>query len=600
MQQTVEYRDNHRKKGTFRTWADFLGRFKQLKNKYLALAFSMALLGLLDNAAPIVVSKIIDEGIAKANLNAVLNYIVILVLVYLFICLNVWLFIKKAGEVEAGAAYAMRASCFKKLQSLELDYYNREETGKILSRITSDCSKVSLQMGWGIVDFIYGPLSMLTILLFMFYINYRLALILIATLPLFILFYFLTNKKLVSMNRRVRKKNSELIGLITEGINGAKTSKTLGIEEKNLGAYRQASSAMKSLSLRTRVFGALFQPYVIFVSALATALLLYFGSSDIMNGFMTFGELAVFLSYARFFLWPVQIIAELISELIASQAALERISELMDMEEGVRDSERVLELYGDFFEKKSENWEELRGDIEFRNVDFWYKEGETLLKNFSLKVERGMSVALVGETGAGKSTIVNLAARFYEPKAGQILIDGIDYKERSIAWLHSNMGYVLQSPHLFSGTVEDNIRYGRLDATAQEVREAAGIIGADEMILKLDKGYETEVGEGGALLSTGEKQLISFARAVLANPKIFFLDEATSSVDTMTELRIQEAIKTLLKGRTSFIIAHRLSTIRSADLILVIEGGGIAEMGSHAELMERRGRYYEYVQKQVT
>lgn len=597
MERCVKLEEKEKKKGTFSTWLAFLKRFKELKKKYLALGLFMGFLGILDNISPIIIGKIIDEGVAKGDLSSVMHYGGFLMLAYILIVISVYYFIRIAGEIEAGAAYAMRSACFKKLQSLELGYYNTEETGRILSRITSDCSKVSAQMGWGIVDFIYGPVTMIIILVFMFLVNYRLALMLLGSLPFFIVFYFLTNKKLVSLNREVRAKNSELIGLITEGINGAKTSKTLGIEEQNLGTYKRATAEMKSLTLRTQVFGALFQPYVIFISAFVTALLLYFGSNDILNGFMTFGELTVFLTYARFFLWPVQTIARLISDLIASQAALERITDLMDKSEGIRDSEAVLKVYGDYFDKKKENWEELKGDVEFKNVDFWYKEGEKLLDNFSLKVESGMSVALVGKTGAGKSTIVNLAARFYEPKSGQILIDGRDYRERSVSWLHSNMGYVLQSPHLFSGTVRDNIRYGRLDASDEEVREAARMIGADEMISKLDKGYETEVGEGGALLSTGEKQLISFARAVLANPRIFFLDEATSSVDTMTELKIQNAIKTLLKGRTSFIIAHRLSTIRSADLILVIEDGGIVEMGSHNELMSGKGKYYEYVQK---
>lgn len=596
MDQSVRL-DEKQKKGTFSTWLAFLRRFKELRKKYLALGFFMGFLGILDNVSPIIIGKIIDEGVAKGDLSSIMHYVSFLVVSYILIVISVYYFIRIAGEIEAGAAYSMRSACYKKLQSLELAYYNSEETGRILSRITSDCSKVSAQMGWGIVDFIYGPVTMIIILVFMFLVNDRLALILLASLPLFMVFYFLTNKKLVRLNRQVRAKNSELIGLITEGINGAKTSKTLAIEEQNLATYKTATSKMKSLTLKTQVFGALFQPYVIFISAFVTALLLYYGSNDILNGFMTFGELTVFLTYARFFLWPIQIIARLISDLIASQAALERITELMDREEEIKDTEEVLSIYGDFFDKKEENWEELKGDVEFKNVDFWYKEGEKLLDNFSLKIDRGMSVALVGETGAGKSTIVNLAARFYEPKSGQILIDGIDYRERSVSWLHSNMGYVLQSPHLFSGTVMDNIRYGKLEATDEEVREAARIIGADEMILRLDKGYETEVGEGGALLSTGEKQLISFARAVLANPRIFFLDEATSSVDTMTELRIQNAIKTLLKGRTSFIIAHRLSTIRSADLILVIEDGGIVEMGSHEELMSLRARYYEYVQK---
>ena len=272
---------------------------------------------------------------------------------------------------------------------------------------------------------------------------------------------------------------------------------------------------------------------------------------------------------------------------------------LLDQKPTVKDSPEVVEKYGDTFQPKKENWEPIRGDIEFQDVSFRYPDGkEDVLSHFNLKVPAGTTIAIVGETGAGKSTLVNLACRFFEPTEGRILIDGKDYRERSQLWLHSSIGYVLQSPHLFSGTIEDNIRYGRLDATEEEIREAARAVSADLVAEKLEKGYQTDVGEGGGRLSTGEKQLVSFARAILADPRIFVLDEATSSIDTQTEQLIQKATEKLLEGRTSFIIAHRLSTIRHADLILVVRDGKIIEQGKHEELLEKQGYYYHLCRQQ--
>ena len=259
----------------------------------------------------------------------------------------------------------------------------------------------------------------------------------------------------------------------------------------------------------------------------------------------------------------------------------------------------VTVAYTPAVEPKRENWEPLKGSITFQDVTFRYPDGtENVLEHFTLEVPAGSAVAIVGETGAGKSTLVNLACRFFEPNQGQVLIDGRDYRERSLLWLHSNIGYVLQTPHLFSGTVKENIRYGRLDATDEEIMAAAKLVNAHDFIMRMEKGYDSDVGEGGGQLSTGEKQLVSFARAVLADPRIFVLDEATASIDTKTEALIQEAISTLLKDRTSFLIAHRLSTIRQADLILVVREGKIIERGTHQELMELGGYYAELYQNQ--
>jgi ATP-binding cassette subfamily B protein len=311
------------------------------------------------------------------------------------------------------------------------------------------------------------------------------------------------------------------------------------------------------------------------------------------------GTLSAFLAYAINIFEPVQNLARTYTDIVSLQANIERVTELLEMEPLINDREDVIEKYGDSIHPKKENWEPIEGEIEFKNVTFKYPDGdEEVLKDFNLHIKPGTNVAIVGETGAGKSTLVNLACRFFEPTDGEILIDGINYKERSQLWLHSNIGYVLQNPHLFSGTIKENIQYGKLEATEEEIIKAAEIVSVDKIAEKLEKGYDSQVGEGGDRLSTGEKQLISIARAILANPRIFVLDEATSSIDTNTERLIQKGIDYLLKGRTSFIIAHRLSTIKKADIILVVKDGKIVEQGTHKSLIESKGYYYTLYTKQ--
>jgi ATP-binding cassette, subfamily B, bacterial len=331
---------------------------------------------------------------------------------------------------------------------------------------------------------------------------------------------------------------------------------------------------------------------VLALGSIGTALALWFGGKGVLLQTLSYGTLVLFVQYTIQFFEPVRELARIFAELQSAQASAERILSMVETEPEITDSKEVIDKYGDSFSPKKGSWPHITGNISFNNVSFAYKDGEHVLENFNLEVKAGETIALVGETGSGKSTIVNLACRFYEPTEGQVLIDGVDYTKMPIAWLQSNLGYVLQTPHLFSGTVIDNIRYGKLDATEEEVINAAKLVNAHEFISKLEKGYEGEVGEGGNRLSTGEKQLVSFARAILANPRIFVLDEATSSIDTETEHIIQEAIQTVLEGRTSFIIAHRLSTIRSADRILVIRDGKVTEQGSHKQLMKQKGYYY--------
>ena len=345
---------------------------------------------------------------------------------------------------------------------------------------------------------------------------------------------------------------------------------------------------------------AVYISIIMLFSSIATAVVVAQGGNMVMQDLILLSTLSAFASYAVGIFEPIQSIARIIADIISSQANIERITDLLEKKPDITDTPEVIEKYGDSFFPKRENWEPIRGDIEFRDVSFKYPDGEDyILEHFNLTVSAGTTVAIVGETGAGESTLVNLACRFFEPTSGQILIDGVDYRERSQLWLHSNIGYVLQNPHLFSGTVRENILYGRLDATDEEIQEAAKSVSADTVVAKLEKGYDSDVGEGGDRLSTGEKQLISFARAVLANPRIFVLDEATSSIDTQTEQMIQNAISHLLQNRTSFLIAHRLSTIRQADInSRALRDGKVIERGKHQELLEQKGYYYHLYSRQ--
>ncbi len=429
--------------------------------------------------------------------------------------------------------------------------------------------------------------------------NWKLALWIMVIVPGLVLLTNFFQKRILKWNRQVRKKNSMITGAYNEGITGAQTSKALVIEEKNSRHFRSLTDDMKSAGVKAARMNGFYIALVVFCGYIGVALALKQGGELVLAQALQLGTLSAFTTYAVNMFEPIRNIAANLSELVAAQANIERVTGLLEEEPQIKDRPDVIAKYGTAFDQKRENWEPIKGDITFENVTFHYPDGnENILEHFNLHVPAGTTVAIVGETGAGKSTLVNLACRFFEPTEGRILIDGVDYRERSQSWLHSALGYVLQSPHLFTGTIMENIRYGRLDATDEEVIQAAKIVSADKVANRLEKGWQTDVGEGGDSMSTGEKQLISFARAVLANPSIFVLDEATSSIDTETEQLIQNAISYLLKDRTSFIIAHRLSTIRQADVILVVKAGKIIEQGTHDELMASKGYYHDLYTQQ--
>ncbi len=570
-----------------------LGRFgKPYRRHFISLALVMIAAAVIDAVFPLLNRYAVDNFIVPEASEGIAGFAMVYGGLVLFQAVNVWLLVYLAGKIEMGLCYDIRKSGFQKLQELSFSYYDKTPIGWIIARMTSDSQKLGETISWGLIDIIWGSTMMAAIAIFMFVMNWKLALAALSVMPLLVIISIGFQRKILSSQRTVRKTNSRISGAYNEGITGGKTTKTLVREKESLDDFRKITGKMQSASIKSAVFSALYLPIVLTLGSIGTGLALWRGGSGVFLGTISYGTLVAFISYTVIFFEPVRELARVLAEFQAAQASAERILSMIGIESEVRDKDRIIEEFGDSFNPRKENWPDISGDVEFRNVGFSYGSGEVILEDFNLKVKAGQTIALVGETGSGKSTVVNLACRFYEPTKGEILVDGTEYRERSLLWHHSHLGYVLQSPHLFSGTIRDNIRYGRLDASDKEVENAARMVNADEFIIRMEKGYDSEVGEGGALLSTGEKQLISFARAILSDPAIFVLDEATSSIDTETEKMIQDAIHKVLKNRTSFIIAHRLSTIKSADRILVVRRGKIEEDGTHHSLIRNKGYYY--------
>ena len=547
---------------------------------------------------PLLTRYAIDHFVIPATTKGIGSFAIIYFSLVAFQAIDIYFFIALAGKIEMGVTYDIRKAGFRHLQELSFNYFDRTPVGWLMARMTSDSQRLGETIAWGLVDVVWGVSLMIGISVVMLVLNWKLALFALAVLPFLTVVSIYFRNKILAAYRRVRKINSKITAAFNEGIAGAKATKTLVREEENIREFKELTREMYHSSVKVAIFSALYLPAVLALGSIGTALVLWRGGESVISGMLTYGTLVAFITYTIQFFEPLWQLARVFAELQNARASAERIFSMIDEKSDLVDKPEVVKKFGDNFLPNKNNWPEIKGEISFENVYFYYKQGENVLENFNLKVKAGETVALVGETGSGKSTIVNLACRFYEPVKGSIKIDGVDYRERSLLWLHSNLGYVLQTPHLFSGTIKENIRYGRLEASDEEIVRAAKLVNAHDFIMRLEKGYDSEVGEGGSLLSTGEKQLISFARAILANPKIFVLDEATSSVDTETEQKIQAAIHTVLENRTSFIIAHRLSTIRSADRILVIQNGKIIEEGSHRKLLALKGYYYKLYMNQ--
>jgi len=577
---------------SLKVWLRLLAYASTMKKRFIAALFIVIGSTMIGSAFPLFTRYVVDNFVIPETTDGLLSFALIYGATILVFGILTYLWVKILIGVEVRLGLMIRRDCFIHLQKLQISYHNTNSVGYLIGRIMSDTDRICGMISWGFAAMLEAGLIIVFSVVYMLILSPTLALILIIIVPFAGLIAWVFQRKIMVISRKVRETNSRITGAYNEGITGSKTSKTLVIEDVNSAEFYKLSDKMHRESVRSSRLSAIMMPMVMSLGALALSIVLYRGGLLVGQDLLNFGILTAFITYATSCIEPIVWVSGVIAEMVSAQVGVERVTGLLGQEITITDTDEVIEKYGDTFEPKTENWEPVLGGVTFDDVTFMYPDGdENVLENFTLEIPPGTTVAIVGETGAGKSTIVNLACRFYEPTEGRVLIDGRDARDRSQLWLHSSLGYVLQDPHLFSGTIMENIRYGRLDATDEEVIAAAKLVSADTVAERMPEGYGAEVGEGGDKLSTGEKQLVSFARAVLANPPIFVLDEATSSIDTETEQLIQNAISHILEGRTSFIIAHRLSTIVRSDIILVVEEGKIVERGTHSELLAAGGHY---------
>ena len=582
-------------KFNLKAFARLLPYLKKVRKHILFAIFLMLISAAVDAAIPLFTSYAVNNFVEKQTTDGIVVFTLIYLAAITVQTATTVIYSRLCMVTEMITGKEMKRDCFVHLQKLPLSYYNQTSVGYILARVMSDTSRLCGMISWGAINTVWNIFYLAGILSAMFLLNVKMALTVLCVVPVVIAVSVLFRPRMLRANAGMRHANSRITSSYNENISGAKTSKTLVIEEKNCAEFDAITGDMYRASLRSARLNALYLPLISFLGSTAVALVLWRSGAMVLSDALDFGILSAFISYGLMILDPLAQIAAMAAELVSVQVNLTRVGALLDEPCTLDDSDAVKRVFGDVFAPKPEAYPPMKGDIEFDHVWFRYpdaNEDDYVLEDVSVKIPAGTTVALVGETGAGKSTMVNLVCRFFEPTKGRVLIDGIDSRERSLGWLHSNLGYVQQTPHLFSGSLRENIRYGRLDATDEQIERAAALVSADAVARKLENGYDTDVGEGGDRLSTGEKQLVSFARAVVADPPLFILDEATSSIDTETEHLIQDAIDHVLTGRTSFIIAHRLSTIRNADMILLVNDRGIAERGSHEELMKKRGQYH--------
>jgi ATP-binding cassette subfamily B protein len=500
---------------------------------------------------------------------------------------------------------SLRRDTFRRVQELSFSYFDKTNSGWLIARMNNDTASIGDVMSWDLIQILWSSFDLFFTMITMFSQNWKYALIVMASLPIVAIIVPLFERALLKRWRTARNAYSKFVGWLAEAINGAKTIKTLSIENEVSKEDKENVDDITNKRWRAGLTNAFFQPIIGLISSTMIAIIVLVGLNYVSTRNLNAADMAVelativlFIGFVQSIYDPLQQLSDVFSDFMANQAGAEKVGQLLDAKPGIVDKPEVIEKYGTIFAPKRDNYEKIQGDIRFENVVFDYGNGVEVIHPLSLDIKAGTSLAIVGETGSGKTTTVNLLCRFYEPTKGRIFIDGVDYLDRSLGWLRSNIGYVQQTPFVFSGSYKDNIRYGKMDATDEEIIAAAKLVGIHDFIMAQSKGYDTVLEDGGGSLSQGQKQLVSFARAIIRNPSILILDEATSSIDTETEAAVQKAIEPLLQGRTSITIAHRLSTIVNSDRILVMSAGSVVEDGNHVALMEKKGAYYDLYMNQ--
>ena len=567
------------------------------KAELWVLVVAGSVTALMEMAYPLITKWLIDDVDANGQEADLFFWAIVYLGTCFLMAVSIGSFIWMTSKIRVYASYDIREAAFANLQNLSFSFFDYRPVGWLMARMTSDCERLTNILAWGLLDLIWGVTVMLGMTVAMLVMNWKLALLVLAIVPILTWVSIKFQRTILGSARAVRRTNSRITGAYAQGIMGVLTSKTFSREAPNADEFHQLTGDMYIASVRNLTLSAIYIPIILIMSSVAVGLTLAIGGSDLLVGIIEAGTLVAFMMLARHFFEPVEVMGYWFAEMQMAQASAERVLSLIDAEPAIRDSVSVSDAVR---MHRSTPQRETRAEdggsldihkVELMNVNFAYEADVPILRDINLTAHKGETIAIVGPTGSGKSTLVNLVCRFYQPTSGQVLIDGIDYRDRSLRWLQSNLGVVLQNAHVFRGTVLENIRYGRLTASDNDVIHAAETIGAHEFINALENGYQTEVGEDGDMLSVGQKQLVSFARAILADPQILVMDEATSSVDTVTETKMQVGLDQVLSGRISFVIAHRLSTIRNADRIVVLDGGEISETGDHAQLIRRGGHY---------
>ena len=556
----------------------YVSRYKWRMILSLSLSAAAVIIGLF---APVITQRAIDEAIPSGNIKNVLFMAALLLLTIVANIILSTIRSRIMTKVGQDIIFDIRTDLFEHLQRLSFEYYDSRPHGKILVRIINYVNSVSDTLSNGIITFILELFNLVFIAVFMLAMHWQMALVVLAGVPVLMTFIMIIKNRQRKAWQSVSNKSSNLNAYLHEGLVGVKVTQLFRREEENDRIFSKLSDSFRTCWIRAVTYNNLLWPTVDTISVIISAAIYLVGLLIIGPASVSLGTIVAMSGYASRFWQPILTLANLFNNFVNAVSYLERIFETLDEPIRVNDKENAGEL------------PEIEGNVRFDNVTFAYDESKTILENLSFDVEKGQSVALVGPTGAGKTTIVNLISRFYDVNEGAVLVDGHDVSDVTLKSLRSQMGIMLQDSVVFSGTIADNIRYGKLDATMDEIIQACKTVRADEFIREFPKGYDTEITEGGSTLSQGQKQLIAFARTLISDPKILVLDEATSSIDARTEKLLQEGLQKLLEGRTSFIIAHRLSTIQNCDKIMYVSNRGITESGTHSELLAQKGDYYK-------